>query len=170
MIRKLFEASPVHLPCTGENPQSPPRRSCGEVGDHKLASLIAKRVRFSDLNASLDSVWFTKCPTLLFLPSHHFTVWGFAMSDSDSELSEAVSVPPADSTLEKQIRAEVRKRFKAGTEVSMTINQIRQAAEESLGLDSGFYAGHSKWKAESKRIVHDEMVRGESLYLVLYFC
>jgi hypothetical protein len=78
---------------------------------------------------------------------------------SDSDLSEAMSPPPSDSTLEKQLRVEVGKRFKAGTEDTMTVNQIRQAAEKSLGLDIGFYVGHSKWKAESKTIVRDEMVR-----------
>jgi hypothetical protein len=78
---------------------------------------------------------------------------------SDSDLSEAMSSPaPSDSTLEKQLRIEVGKRFKAKTEDTMTVNQIRQAAEKSLGLDSGFYVGHSKWKAESKTIVLDEMV------------
>jgi hypothetical protein len=78
---------------------------------------------------------------------------------SDSDLSEVMSPAPSDSTLEKQLRVEVGKRFKAGTEDTMTVNQIRQAAEKNLGLDSGFYVGHSKWKADSKTIVRDEMVR-----------
>lgn len=78
---------------------------------------------------------------------------------SDSDLSEAMSPAPPDSTLEKQLRVEVGKRFKAGTEDTMTVNEIRQAAEKSLGLDTGFYVGHTKWKAESKTIVRDEMVR-----------
>jgi hypothetical protein len=78
---------------------------------------------------------------------------------SDSDLSEAMSPTPPDSTLEKQLRIEVGKRFKAGTVDTMTVNQIRQAAEKSLGLDNGFYVGHTKWKAESKTIVRDEMVR-----------
>jgi hypothetical protein len=89
---------------------------------------------------------------------------------SDSELSEAMSPTPSDSTLEKQIRTEVGKRFKDGTQETITVNQIRQAAEKALGLDSGFYTAHSKWKAESKRIIHDDMVRGKFLYLTLYFC
>jgi len=78
---------------------------------------------------------------------------------SDSGLSEAMSPTPSDSTLEKQLRIEVGKRFKAGTEDTMTVNQIPQAAEKSLGLDTGFYVGHSKWKAESKTIIRDEIVR-----------
>ena len=78
---------------------------------------------------------------------------------SDSDLSEAMSPIPPDSTLEKQLRIEVGKRFKVGTVDTMTVNQIRQAAEKSLGLDGGFYVGHTKWKAESKIIVRDEMVR-----------
>jgi hypothetical protein len=88
---------------------------------------------------------------------------------SDSELSEARSPAPSDSALEKQLRAEVGNRFKDGTEEAMTLNQIRQAAEKSLGLDNGFYAGHSKWKAESKRIVLEEMVCEESLQLVWWY-
>jgi hypothetical protein len=78
---------------------------------------------------------------------------------SDSDLSEAMSPAPSDSTLEKQLRIEVGKRFKAGTEDTMTVNEVRQAAEKSLGLDMGFYVGHFKWKTESKTIVRDEMVR-----------
>jgi hypothetical protein len=81
---------------------------------------------------------------------------------SDSDLSEAMSPTPPDSTLEKQLRIEVGKRFKAETVDTMTVNQIRQAAEKSLGLDTGFYVGHTKWKAESKIIVRDEMVRDTS--------
>jgi hypothetical protein len=78
-------------------------------------------------------------------------------------------LPPASSdlTLEKQLRNEVGKRFKDGTQQAMTLNEIRQAAEKKLGLHSGFYAGHSKWKAESKRIVLDEMVREGSLHPML---
>jgi hypothetical protein len=75
---------------------------------------------------------------------------------------------PSDLALEKQLRSEVKKRFKDGTQAEMTLNQIRQAAEQNIGLETGFYAGHSKWKAESKRIVHDELVRGRSRYPVVY--
>lgn len=78
---------------------------------------------------------------------------------SDSDLSEAMSPAPSDLALGTQLRSEVGKRFKDGTHGEMTLNQIRQAAERNLGLDTGFYVGHSKWKAESKRIVLDEMVR-----------
>lgn len=75
---------------------------------------------------------------------------------------------PSDLALEKQLRGEVGKRFKDGTQAEMTLNQIRQAAEKKLGLETGFYVGHSKWKAESKRIVLDEMVGERPRHPVLY--
>jgi len=81
-----------------------------------------------------------------------------------------MSPAPSDSTLEKQIRIEVAKRFKYGTEMTMTINQIRQAAEKSLGLEPSFYTNHSTWKAESKKIVRDEMVSGSSCACVSDDC
>ena len=75
------------------------------------------------------------------------------MSDSGRE-----SRAPSDSTLENQLRLEVRKRFKDGTQATVTINQIRQVAEESLQLKPGWYAGHPAWKARSKRAIHEEVV------------
>lgn len=78
-----------------------------------------------------------------------------------------MSPAPSDLAHEKHLRSEVSKRFKDGTQGEMTLNQIRQAAENKLGLDKGFYVGDVKWKAESKRIVLDEMVREGSLRRML---
>ena len=75
------------------------------------------------------------------------------MSDTGPE-----SPAPSDSTLENQLRLEVSKRFRDGTQATVTINQIRQVAEESLGLKPGWYAGHPAWKARSKRAIHEEVV------------
>ncbi len=77
---------------------------------------------------------------------------------SDSELSDAGGRLPPGSKLEKQLRTEVVKRFENGTEESMTVNEIRKAAENALGLEEGFYAAHSQWKLQSKTIIHDEKV------------
>ena len=77
---------------------------------------------------------------------------------SDPELSDAGARLPPGSKLEKQLRTEIVKCFKDGTELSITVNGIRKAAEKALGLEEGFYAGHSKWKSQSKNIINDETV------------
>lgn len=87
---------------------------------------------------------------------------------SDSELSEPSAPTPPDSKLEAQLRREVQKRFKNGTTETMTVNEIRQAAEKSLGLVVGFYASHTTWKSESKRVVKDEMVGDTRLQIETY--
>jgi hypothetical protein len=79
------------------------------------------------------------------------------MSDSDSDSGAAVLVP-AGAKLENQLRLEVGKRFQDGTTDTMTVNQVRVAAETALGLRAGFYAGHKKWKDKSKTVIRDELV------------
>ena len=73
------------------------------------------------------------------------------MSDSEIDASE-VEDPKA-----RQLRIEVAKMFKAGTETSTTIKEIRQAAESALGLERGFYSTF-EWKSKSKGIVKEEVV------------
>ena len=74
------------------------------------------------------------------------------MSDSEIDASEV-----EDPKFEKQLRIEVARMFKAGTETSTTIKEIRQAAENVLGLERGFYSTF-EWKARSKSIVKEEVV------------
>ena len=77
------------------------------------------------------------------------------MSDSDASVSGLPGLP--DSRIEKQLRREVGKRFDANATVGMTVNQIRQAAEQALKQKEGFFVT-SEWKAESKRIISEETV------------
>ncbi|KEF62689.1 uncharacterized protein A1O9_00662 [Exophiala aquamarina CBS 119918] len=77
---------------------------------------------------------------------------------SDSELSEASTTPvPPDSELEKSLRREVVKAQRAGLE-DPTVNSIRAASEEALGLKSGFYKANDVWVARSKQIIKDQFV------------
>lgn len=81
------------------------------------------------------------------------------MSDSDSDV--AVSRPSV-AKLEKTLRDQADKLIdKEGT----SINTIRGAAENALGLSSGWFATNGKWKTESKRIVNDQIVCFHDSYL-----
>jgi hypothetical protein len=76
---------------------------------------------------------------------------------SESELSDGPSShPPSDATLERSLRQQVVKKFKAGEQA--TVNHIRGLSEKALGLEPGFYNSHETWKAESKRIIKEEVV------------
>jgi hypothetical protein len=79
------------------------------------------------------------------------------MSDSDSDSGDAALVP-SGAKLENQLRLEVGKRFQDKTVDTMTVNQVRVAAETALGLHAGFYSGHKKWKDKSKTVIRDELV------------
>ena len=80
------------------------------------------------------------------------------MSDSDSDSGDAVLLP-SSARLENQLRLEVGKRFQDRTIDTMTVNQVRMAAETALGLHAGFYSEHKKWKDKSKTVIRDELVR-----------
>ena len=78
---------------------------------------------------------------------------------SDSDLSDAPAAGhPADAELERSLRHEVAKKFKAGKQDEITVNGIRILSEDDLGLERGFYSTHKQWKGESKRIIKDEVV------------
>lgn len=79
---------------------------------------------------------------------------------SDSELSDAPSssAPPPDAVLERSLRGEVEKKFKANERDQLTVNAIRTLSEQSLGLREGFYTAHESWKAKSKNIIKGEVV------------
>ena len=85
------------------------------------------------------------------------------MSDVEPKLPA-----PSDLKLENQLRLEVKKRFRDGTQETVTINQIRQAAEKSLGLRDGWYAGPLAWKARSKTVIREEMVGSGYDFQYLY--
>ncbi|KAI1612496.1 hypothetical protein EDD37DRAFT_625055 [Exophiala viscosa] len=74
---------------------------------------------------------------------------------SDSELSEAsaTSMPP-DHELEKSLRAEVVDAQK--NDIEYTVNSIRTASEDKLGLDNGFYKNSAAWVQRSKDIIKDQ--------------
>jgi len=77
---------------------------------------------------------------------------------SDSELSEVSTTPvPPDSELEQSLRREVVKAQRAGLE-DPTVNSIRAASEEKLGLMPGFYKSHNIWVVRSKQIIKDQFV------------
>jgi len=77
---------------------------------------------------------------------------------SDSELSEASAIPiPPDHELEKTLRDEVVDAQK--NDIEYTVNSIRTASEEKLGLDKGFYKNSAEWAQRSKDIIKDQTVR-----------
>jgi hypothetical protein len=72
---------------------------------------------------------------------------------SESELPNAA--PPSNAILEKTLRNIVRK-----AEVDpITVKRVRTAAEERLGLDTGFFKGHGEWNEKSKDIIEAAFVR-----------
>lgn len=76
---------------------------------------------------------------------------------SDSDLSSAPPTP-SDTTLEKALRDAVASVCREGNKDDLTVKRMRLAAEKELGLAEGFFKGEAKWKAESERIIRDEVV------------
>ncbi|KIW37435.1 uncharacterized protein PV06_10475 [Exophiala oligosperma] len=75
---------------------------------------------------------------------------------SDSELSEASSdLAPSDRDLEKSLRQELTKAHKAGIEFS--VNSIREASEQKLGLRKDYFRNHETWAKRSKDVIKDQM-------------
>lgn len=73
---------------------------------------------------------------------------------SESELSIA---KPDDGEIEQALRDVVREIFEAGKADTLSANAGRAAAEEKLGLDSGFLKS-SLWKSRSKEIIQQTLV------------
>jgi hypothetical protein len=63
---------------------------------------------------------------------------------------------PDDSTLESELREAVRQIYKR-EQLNLTVNAARQAAEEKLSLEDGFFRAGG-WKMRSKEIVHETLV------------
>jgi hypothetical protein len=77
---------------------------------------------------------------------------------SNSELSDApVRKLPSAGAMEAALRKEVVKQFE---DPEKTVNTIREGAERSLGLETGFFKEHKTWKGKSKGFIHDEIVSG----------
>ncbi|KIW15084.1 hypothetical protein PV08_07871 [Exophiala spinifera] len=75
---------------------------------------------------------------------------------SDSELSEAsTGSVPSDRELEKSLRQEVTKAHKARLEFS--VNDIRTASEQRLGLEKDYFRNHEVWARRSKEVIKDQM-------------
>lgn len=82
---------------------------------------------------------------------------------SDSELSEVSTTPlPPDHEIEKSLRHEVVNAQK--NDIEYTVNSIRTASEEKLGLTKGFYKNSAEWVQRSKDIIKDQSVQ-PSLFL-----
>ncbi|KAI5270577.1 hypothetical protein E4T47_06094 [Aureobasidium subglaciale] len=68
---------------------------------------------------------------------------------SDSDILEAAV--PSDSILEKTLRQIVRR-----AEVDpISVKRVRNAAEERLGLEAGFFKDHDVWNEKSKEIIEE---------------
>jgi len=44
----------------------------------------------------------------------------------------------------------------------LTVKRVRASAEREIGLDDGFYKGHTSWNSKSKDVIHDEVTQQEN--------
>lgn len=73
------------------------------------------------------------------------------MSDSEVDVPSAASVS-------KAIRDVVISIHKAGNDDDLTVNHVRTAAEQKLGIPAGFLK-NGDWKNESKTLIKEAVVR-----------
>ncbi len=66
---------------------------------------------------------------------------------------------PTDTAIAKQLADVVRQIYNGPKRDELTVNHARQVAESNLKLDDGFLKG-GDWKAKSKQIIVDTLVRG----------
>lgn len=71
---------------------------------------------------------------------------------SDSETNE-----PSNAAVENAIRDVVIAIHKAGNDDELTVNHVRSAAEEKLGLGAGFLK-QDEWKNASKTLIKEAVV------------
>lgn len=83
----------------------------------------------------------------------------YAVSDSDSEPEANTFNAPSDTTLEQALADEVVSRWKAGRHEELTVKRVRQAVEQSLKLEDGFFKTTGDWKARSEEIIRSKVVR-----------
>ena len=74
---------------------------------------------------------------------------------SDSSLSDA---DPDDAVLEQELRQVVARIVDSGKLEDLTVNGVRAAAQDNLGLHKGFFK-EVGWKDKSKAIIESEVVR-----------
>ena len=74
---------------------------------------------------------------------------------SESSLSDN---GPDDTILEQELRQVVGRIFKSGNLEELTVNGVRNAAQDSLGLRKGFFK-EADWKERSKTVIENEVVR-----------
>ena len=73
---------------------------------------------------------------------------------SDSSLSDNA---PDDTVLEKELRQVVAHIYRNGKTDELTVNGVRNTAQDNLGLREGFFKG-AGWKERSKAIIEEEAV------------
>ena len=73
---------------------------------------------------------------------------------SESSLSDT---GPDANILEQELRQVVVRIFESGNLEELTVNGVRNAAQDSLGLRKGFFRA-ADWKDKSKAIIENEVV------------
>ena len=73
---------------------------------------------------------------------------------SESSLSDT---GPDANILEQELRQVVVRIFESGNLEELTVNGVRNAAQDSLGLRKGFFK-EADWKDKSKAIIESEVV------------
>lgn len=76
---------------------------------------------------------------------------------SSLPLPQASHTVPSAAALEKALRQAFRKILKSNPD-DVTVRKVRNAAEQALGLDNGFFKEHKEWSKRSKDLIHDEVV------------
>ncbi|KAF2152496.1 hypothetical protein K461DRAFT_313178 [Myriangium duriaei CBS 260.36] len=71
---------------------------------------------------------------------------------SDSELTSPI---PDDATIKSALQSAIHNAYAQGKESELSVNSVRAIAEKELGLDSGFFKTHDKWKSLSKTIINE---------------
>lgn len=71
---------------------------------------------------------------------------------------------PNPQALEDGLVAAVRELFSGPDREQLSVNTVRRRVEDGFGLEEGFFAG-AQWKARSKQIIKDAVVRFAPLLL-----
>lgn len=77
---------------------------------------------------------------------------------------------PTTTALIKALEAEVTRVWKVDQD-NLTVRRVRDAVEQNLDLDSGFFQD-AKWKDKSKEVIKAKVVRGSfirSMHLIFLY-
>ena len=66
--------------------------------------------------------------------------------------------PPTPQVLEDELVAATRVLFSGPDREQLSVNTVRRRVEDKFDLNEGFFAG-AQWKAKSKQIIKDAVVR-----------